>query len=86
MTVRWNRRLFRSVFSTMSEMAMTDIDTENIERYRFRETTNIGDIFADQVNDFQDPEFWGEYNIIQPEETIQSAIQRIERKLQRREN
>ena len=86
MTVRWNRRLFRSVFSTMSEMAMTDIDTENIERYRFRVTTNIGDIFADQVNDFQDPEFWGEYNIIQPEETIQSAIQRIERKLQRREN
>jgi hypothetical protein len=86
MTIRWNRKLFRSVYSTMSEMALTDIDTENIQKYKFRETTRLGDIFAEQVNDFEDPDFWGEYNIIQPEENIQSAIQRIERKLQRREN
>ena len=56
---------------------------ENIEKYRFRETTRIGDIFADQVDDFEDPDFWGEYNIIQPEESIESAIQRLERRLKR---
>jgi hypothetical protein len=83
MTIRWNKKLFRSVYTTNSEMAMTDIDTENIQKYRFRETTRRGDIFADQVNDFQDPDFWGEYNIIQPEESIQSAIQRLERRLRR---
>ena len=83
MTVRWNRKLFRSLYSTLSEMALTDIDSENIEKYRFRETTRLGDIFAEQVNDFEDPDFWGEYNIIQPEETIQTAIQRLERKLKR---
>ncbi len=83
-TVRWKKKLFRSKFTTMTEMAVTDIDTENITKYKFRETTKMSDIFTEQVSNFEDPDFWGEYNIIQPEESIQSAIQRIERKLQRR--
>jgi hypothetical protein len=83
-TVRWKKKFFRSRFTTMTEMAVTDTDPSNITKYRFRETTKRGDIFAEQVSDFEDPDFWGEYNIIQPEESIQSAIQRIERKLQRR--
>lgn len=83
-TVRWKKKLFRSRFTTMTELAVTDIDTRNITRYRFRETTKMSDIFAEQVSNFEDPDFWGEYNIIQPEESIQSAIERIERKLQRR--
>jgi hypothetical protein len=83
-TVRWKKKLFRSRYTTMTEMAVTDIDRENITRYKFRETTKRGDIFADQVSDFEDPDFWGEYNIIQPEESIQSAIQRIGRRLERR--
>jgi len=86
MAVRWNKKLFRSVYSTMSELALTDIDTENITKYKFRETTRRTDVFAEQVSDFEDPDFWGEYNIIQPEENIQTAIQRIERKLKRRNN
>ncbi len=84
-TVRWKKKLFRSRFTTMTEMAVTDIDTRNITKYKFRETTKRSDIFAEQVSNFEDPDFWGDYNIIQPEETIQSAIQRIERKLQRRD-
>jgi hypothetical protein len=83
-TVRWKKKLFRSRFTTMTEMAVTDIDTRSITKYKFRETTKRSDIFADQVSNFEDPDFWGEFNIIQPEESIQSAIQRIERKLQRR--
>ena len=83
-TVRWKKKLFRSRFTTMTEMAVTDIDSRNITKYKYRETTKRSDIFADQVSNFADPDFWGEFNIIQPEESIQSAIQRIERKLQRR--
>jgi hypothetical protein len=83
-TVRWKKKLFRSRYTTMTEMAVTDIDPDNITKYRFRETTKRGDIFAEEVSDFEDPDFWGEYNIIQPEESIQSAIQRIGRRLERR--
>jgi hypothetical protein len=84
-TVHWKKKLFRSRFTTVTEMAVTDIDTENLTKYKYRETTKRGDIFSEHVSNFEDPDFWGEYNIIQPDESIQSAIQRIGRKLQRRE-
>jgi hypothetical protein len=84
MAVRWKKKLFRSTYTTMSEMAVTDIDPENVTKFKFRESTGREDIFIEQVSDFEDPDFWGEYNIIQPEESIQTAIERIGRKLRRR--
>jgi hypothetical protein len=85
MAVRWQKKLFKSTYTTMSEMAVTDIDPENVTRFKFRESTTREDIFIEQVKDFEDPDFWGEYNIIQPEESIQSAIEKISRKLKRRD-
>ncbi len=84
MAVRWKKKLFKSTYTAMSEMAVTDVDRENITKYRFREATRRNDIFIEQVEDFEDPDFWGEYNIIQPEESIQKAIERLSRKLKRR--
>jgi hypothetical protein len=84
MGVRWKKKLFRSTYTTVSEMAVTDVDMENITRYKFRETSRRSDIFIEQVSDFEDPNFWGEYNIIRPDESIEAAIERIGRKLKRR--
>jgi len=81
--IKWKKKLFKSRYTSLSEMAVTNIDPENITRYKFRETTRRSDIFIDQVTDFEDSDFWGEYNIIQPEESIQTAIKRIGRKLKR---
>ena len=85
MSVRWKKKLFKSTYTATSEMAVTDIDPDNIIKYKFRESARRDDIFIEKVGDFEDPDFWGEYNIIQPEESIQSAIERISRKLKRRE-
>jgi len=82
--VRWKKELFRSIYTTMSEMAVTDISSENIQKYKFRETTKITDIFVEKVTDFEDPDFWGDYNIIKPDESIEAAIERLSRKLKRR--
>jgi hypothetical protein len=38
---------------------------------------------ADQNTGFNDPDFWGEYNVIEPEKSIESAIRKIQRKLVR---
>jgi hypothetical protein len=80
---RWNRKLFRSTFTTVSEMAITDIDLENIEKFKVRDASKPTDVFSDQVSDFEDPGFWGEYNIIRPEESIEVATQRLNKKIQR---
>jgi hypothetical protein len=82
---RWKQKFFRSNYSTMSEMAVTDIEHENLSRYRYRESTKPTDIFVDQVDDFEDPAFWGEYNIIKPEESIEAAIERIRKRMEKKE-
>ena len=30
---------------------------------------------------FADPDFWGEYNVIEPDQSIESAIRKLSRKL-----
>ena len=40
-------------------------------------------ILADEASGFSDPRFWGEYNIIEPEKSIESAIAKIKKQLKR---
>ncbi len=82
---KWAKKLFRSTYTILSEAAVTDIDYKNIKKPKYRERFKWSDIFTDQVSAFEDPDFWGPNNVIQPEETIQSAIQKISRKLKRHE-
>jgi hypothetical protein len=41
----------------------------------------MSDIFADKVDAYKDENFWGEYNYIKPDESIESVINRLNRKL-----
>lgn len=81
---KWDRKLFNSDYTTMTEMAVTNIDKENINKFRYRESAKMSDILAEQVSQFEDPDFWGDYNIIKPDESIQDAIDKLSRKLKRR--
>ena len=82
--VNWDKRLFNSVYSMTCEMAVTDWE-KNIEgdipRGRDRLKSSI--ILSDEALGFSDPDFWGEYNIIEPEKSIESAIKKIQRQLRR---
>ncbi len=80
---RWDRRLFRSNYYTLSEVAVTDIDDKNIVKFKIKETTRPDEIMIEKVSDFEDPEFWGDYNIIRPEQTIEQAIEKLGRRLKR---
>ncbi len=80
---KWDKKLFRSIYTTMLEMAITDRDTSNISKFKLRESERISDVFIDQVNYFEDADYWGEYNVIKPDESIEMAIERLGRKLVR---
>ncbi|NMH89396.1 carboxypeptidase-like regulatory domain-containing protein [Flavivirga algicola] len=84
--VNWKRKLFNNVYTLNSEMAVTDwrIKDANIEKPRnkmMRPTT----ILADATSGFADPKFWGLYNIIEPEKSIESAIKKIQKQLKKAE-
>lgn len=77
-------KLFNSVYTLDSEMAVTDWQLESgtsvsKPKNRLRPTV----IMTDAVSGFSDPDFWGAYNVIEPEKSIESAINKIQRKLKR---
>ncbi len=80
---KWHKKLFSSNYIAMVEMAVTDIDTTDITKFKSAETTKFTDIFSDKAEDFKNAEFWGDYNIIKPEESIQSAIAKISKRMKK---
>ncbi len=77
-------KLFNSVYTLQSEMAVTDWELdEESGRLRSRDRLRPTVIMSDAVSGFSDPDFWGAYNVIEPEKSIESAINKIQRKLKR---
>jgi hypothetical protein len=79
--VNWKKKLFNTNYTTMSEIAITDRTTEEVIKFAGRERIRYNDVFSDQVAAFTDPEFWGDYNVIEPDQSIESAIRRLSRRL-----
>ncbi|HSP82678.1 MAG TPA: hypothetical protein VLN72_02990, partial [Gillisia sp.] len=75
--------LFNSRYTVNSEMAVTDWQLNPGDRMR-RDDTFITPsvIMSDDVSGFQDEQFWGANNIIEPEKSIQNAIEKIQKSLQ----
>lgn len=68
---------FSKTYTSTVDLAMTDKDTINVAKFKLRESVKPNDVFIDHVSNFYDEDFWGSYNIIKPEEPIESAIERI---------
>jgi hypothetical protein len=82
--IDWEDRLFNSVYSMTAEMAVTDWErNESGQLPKNRERIKKSIILSDEAIGFSDPDFWGEYNIIEPERSIESAIKKIQRQLRR---
>ncbi len=79
--VKWKRKLFNSNFSTLVEMAVTDWKKTESKTFKSADRIKMNIIMAEKVNGFGDKDFWGEQNIIEPDKSIESAIEKIKRKL-----
>lgn len=80
---KWAKKLFKSNITAMFEMAVTDRDTQNVEKFPYKVTVKFTDVLSDEVDSFQDDDYWGEYNTIKPDESIEVAIKKLNKKLQR---
>ena len=71
---------FNSLFSSVSEFVITGKDTaSDISRFKVDEISRPKDILVEQIGE-ADNEFWGNENIIIPEEPIEKAIIRLGRR------
>jgi hypothetical protein len=82
--IDYDKRLFNSVYYLTMEMAITDWEKnqENIA-IKFRDRLKSSAILTDEASGFSDPEFWGEFNVIEPEKPIESAIKKIQKQLKK---
>jgi phage terminase large subunit GpA-like protein len=79
--VNWKKKLFNTNYTTMSEMAITDRTDEEVIKFAGKDKLRNSDIFIEEVAAFADTEFWGDYNVIEPDQSIESAIRRIAKKV-----
>ena len=72
----WRKRLFRTRYTLVNELVVTDLlpDPVSIPRARRFRTQ---DILGDKAAEFMDPDFWQDYNIIEPSESLEHAIDHL---------
>ena len=85
--IKWDKKLFNSIYNVAIEMAITDwknnIDEVSIKN---KERMRRSVILTDQTSGFTDPEFWGELNVIEPDKSIDNAIKKIQRNYQKEQS
>lgn len=79
----WRRRLFASPYTTVCEMVVTDRLAlgRQAKRPHGRSSFGRNDRFYDKVEYFDDPDFWADYNIIEPTESLEHAINKLKKRV-----
>jgi hypothetical protein len=75
--VKKNRKNFKTEYRSVSDILVT-------QQYKFPKRTRFGpeglfradDIFADIIGQY-DPDFWGNYNVIKPDDDLSKALREI---------
>ena len=84
--VKWDKKWFSSTYTVTSELAITDIlDGTERSRIAIEDRIRQNDFISNRINDYTDDNFWEDYNVIEPEESIERVITRIIRQLRRRD-
>ncbi|MGQ1787136.1 MULTISPECIES: carboxypeptidase-like regulatory domain-containing protein [unclassified Saccharicrinis] len=83
--INWKKKFFNTYYTSTIEMAMTDWKRSLDRPYKVNERIKHNIILHDHVEGFSDPQFWGDYNVIEPEASIESVIKKIKKRLEKRE-
>lgn len=75
----WKRRLFSSGYTAHAEMVMVDRQDNSNEKISRKEAVKRNYILDDTVESFNDPDFWKDYNIIEPTESLDKAVYKLKK-------
>ena len=80
--INWDKKVFNSIYHLTIELAITDwkINSER-KTLKNKERLRQNVIIHDSASGFSDPEFWGDFNVIEPDKSIENAIKKIQRQL-----
>ena len=72
----WRKRLFATSYTAVNELVVTDVREPAVPISR-ADQFRTSDILSDKAAEFMDPDFWKDYNIIEPTESLEHAIGRL---------
>ena len=75
----WAKRLFASAYTSCTEMVMVDRREGGDLDFARREAFRDRQIFYDMVDDYWDADYWKDYNIIEPTESLEHAVNRLKK-------
>lgn len=82
--INWDRKLFNTIYRVTSELAITDWHKNVTNKLiKPKERLRPSVIMIDKASGFNNPNFWGAYNVIEPEKSIESAIKKIKKQLKK---
>lgn len=74
----WRRRLFQTTYTSVNELVVTNL-REPVELIERKDMFKVTDVMEDKAAEFMDPDFWADYNIIEPSESLEHAIGRLKK-------
>ena len=72
----WRKKLFATGYTVINELVVTDVREPAVQIPR-SESFRTSDILSEKAAEFLDPDFWKDYNIIEPTESLEHAIDRL---------
>jgi len=75
----WKRRLFSTNYTAISEMVVTERSEHDFLPISRSSSFGLNESLSNKVSYFYDENFWGAYNIIEPTESLESAVSRLKR-------
>lgn len=75
----WKRRLFSTNYTIVSELVVTESTEQNLPAIPYKAAFRKDQSLSDQVAAFYDADFWGDYNIIEPTESLESAVVKLKK-------
>ncbi|MCH5237917.1 MAG: carboxypeptidase-like regulatory domain-containing protein [Muribaculaceae bacterium] len=73
----WKKRLFSSTYTSHAEMVMVDRNNYKDLNSNFNDSFGSRKIFSDLVENYWDENFWNDYNIIEPTESLEKAVDKL---------
>ncbi|MBR1405625.1 MAG: carboxypeptidase-like regulatory domain-containing protein [Bacteroidales bacterium] len=72
----WKRRLISTNYTAVNELVVTNL-REPVEPIARSDMFRTSYILDNKAKEFLDPDFWKDYNIIEPSESLENAIGRL---------
>lgn len=73
----WKKRLFSSSYTAFSEMVVTDRTERPLSGISSKNTFKQKQVFYDLVDEYWNEDFWRNYNIIEPTESLENAVGKL---------